>query len=367
MSNKPAATPAKQVTIPAEAANQSHLAPVNTNLSKEGKIGLYRTMVRIRRFEERSLRAYQAKKIGGFLHLYIGQEAVAVGCCSLMGKDDHVITAYRDHGHAIAVGMDLKPLMAEVYGKATGSSKGKGGSMHYFDPSKNFWGGHGIVGGQIPLGLGLAYGVKYKGLKGSAMAFMGDGAVNQGAVHESYNLAALWNLPVVFVIENNRYSMGTSQERSSAGFGLAERARAYGMAWGTCDGHDLYDVRATMDKFLRLAREESKPSIVEVDTYRYRGHSVADPDKTYRTRGEIEDYQSTKDPITLFQKVLTTEGILTEELIGQIDAEARAEAEQAAEFAEASPYPTVEDLQKDVYWEVDNPDKKTSQGRLFFS
>jgi len=196
---------------------------------------------------------------------------------------------------------------------------------------------------------------------------MGDGAVNQGAVHESYNLAALWNLPVVFVIENNRYSMGTSQERSSAGFGLAERARAYGMAWGTCDGHDLYDVRATMDKFLKLAREESKPSIVEVDTYRYRGHSVADPDKTYRTRGEIEDYQSTKDPITLFQKVLTTEGMLTEELIGQIDAEARAEAEQAAEFAEASPYPTVEDLQKDVYWEVDNPDKKTSQGRLFFS
>jgi len=367
LSNKSAATPTKQGTTPAEAADQSHLAPVNANLSKEAKIGLYRTLVRIRRFEERSLRAYQAKKIGGFLHLYIGQEAVAVGCCSLMGKDDHVITAYRDHGHAIAVGMDLKALMAEVYGKATGSSKGKGGSMHYFDPSKNFWGGHGIVGGQIPLGIGLAYGVKYKGLKGSAMAFMGDGAVNQGAVHESYNLAALWNLPGVFVIENNRYSMGTSQERSSAGFGLAERARAYGMAWGTCDGHSLYDVRATMDKFLRLAREESKPSIVEIDTYRYRGHSVADPDKTYRTRGEIEDYQSTKDPITLFQKTLSTEGILDEALITQIDAEARAEAEQAAEFAEASPYPTVEDLQKDVYWEVDNPEKKTSQGRIFFN
>jgi pyruvate dehydrogenase E1 component alpha subunit len=367
VSNKPNATPAKPSAAPAEAASQSHLAPINANLSKDAKIGLYRTMVRIRRFEERSLRAYQAKKIGGFLHLYIGQEAVAVGCCSLMGKDDHVITAYRDHGHAIAVGMDLKALMAEVYGKATGCSKGKGGSMHYFDPSKNFWGGHGIVGGQIPLGIGLAYGVKYKGLKGSSMAFMGDGAVNQGAVHESYNLAALWNLPVVFVIENNRYSMGTSQERSSAGFGLAERARAYGMAWGVCDGHNLYDVRATMDKFLTLAREESKPSIVEIDTYRYRGHSVADPDKTYRTRGEIEDYQSTKDPITLFQKTLLTEETLTQALVDQIDTEARAEADQAAEFAEASPYPTVEDLQKDVYWEVDNPDQKTSQGRLFFS
>lgn len=366
MSNKTSASPTKHAAAPAAGTAQSHLAPINANLTPEAKIELYRTMVRIRRFEERSLRAYQAKKIGGFLHLYIGQEAVAVGCCSLMGKHDHVITAYRDHGHAIAVGMDMKPLMAEVYGKVTGCSKGKGGSMHYFDPSRNFWGGHGIVGGQIPLGVGLAYGVKYKGHKGSAMAFMGDGAVNQGAVHESYNLAALWNLPVVFVIENNGYSMGTSQERSSAGFGLAERGRAYGMAWGTCNGHDLYDVRATMDKFLTLAREESKPSIVEIDTYRYRGHSVADPDKTYRTRDEIEDYQKNKDPITLFQKALLTEGILTEARVEEIDTAARAEAEQATEFAEASPFPTAEDLQKDVYWEVDNPDQKTSQGRIFF-
>ena len=366
MSTKPSATPNKKAEPPAAGTEQSHLAPINANLKPEERIELYRKMVRIRRFEERSLRAYQAKKIGGFLHLYIGQEAVAVGCCSLMGPHDHVITAYRDHGHAIAVGMDTKPLMAEVYGKVTGCSKGKGGSMHYFDPSRNFWGGHGIVGGQIPLGLGLAYGVKYKGQKGSAMAFMGDGAVNQGAVHESYNLAALWDLPCVFVIENNGYSMGTSQERSSAGFGLAERGRAYGMAWGVCNGHDLYDVRATMDKFLTLAREQSKPSIVEIDTYRYRGHSVADPDKTYRTRDEIEDYQRTKDPINLFQQTLIKAGVLTEALAEQIDQEARAEADQAAEFAEASPYPTVEDLQKDVYWEIDNPEKKTSGGRIFF-
>src|SRR4051812_17274253 len=308
-------------------------------------------MVRIRRFEERSLRAYQAKKIGGFLHLYIGQEAVAVGCCSLMGKHDHIITAYRDHGHAIAVGMDLNSLMAELYGKATGCSKGKGGSMHYFDPSRNFWGGHGIVGGQIPLGVGLAYGIKYRGLKGAAMAFMGDGAVNQGAVHEAYNLAALWQLPVVFVIENNGYSMGTSQARSSAGE-LAKRAEGYHMAWGVCDGHDLYEVRATMDKFLKLAREESKPAVVEIRTYRYRGHSVADPDNTYRTKQEIEEYRNTKDPIQVFQNKLLAEGVLDEALVEKINTAALDEAEVAAQFADASPYPTVEDIQKDVYWEI---------------
>jgi pyruvate dehydrogenase E1 component alpha subunit len=341
------------------------LAPINANLSGDQKVGLYRTMVRIRRFEERSLRAYQAKKIGGFLHLYIGQEAVAAGCCSLMGKNDHVITAYRDHGHAIAVGMDLKPLMAELYGKATGCSKGKGGSMHFFDPTRNFWGGHGIVGGQIPLGVGLAYALKYQGLKGAAMAFMGDGAVNQGAVAEAYNLASLWRLPIVFVIENNGYSMGTSQARSSAGE-LAKRAEGYDMPWGQCNGHDVYEVRATMDKFLTLARDQSRPSTVEIDTYRYRGHSVADPDNTYRTKAEIEEYRRTKDPIQIFQNVLVAEGVLTPAVVEIVDAEARAEADRAAEFAEVSPYPTVEDIKKDVYWEADNPAERKSQGRLFF-
>jgi pyruvate dehydrogenase E1 component alpha subunit len=341
-------------------------APVNRSLSAEAKVALYRQMVRIRRFEERSLRAYQAKKIGGFLHLYIGQEAVAVGCCSLMGKDDHVITAYRDHGHAIAVGMEMNPLMAELYGKVTGCSKGKGGSMHFFDPARNYWGGHGIVGGQVPLGTGLAYGIKYKGLKGACMTFMGDGAVNQGAVHESYNLAALWDLPVVFVIENNGYSMGTSQARSSAG-ALAKRAEGYGMAWGTCDGHDLYEVRAFMAGFLEQAREKSKPAVVEVRTYRYRGHSVADPDNTYRAKAEIEEYRKTKDPIQVFQNILLAEKVLNEALIEKIDTEARAEADLSAEFAEASPFPDASDIQKDVYWESDNPSKRTSEGRLFFN
>ena len=366
MSKKASTTIEKKDDAVAPVGSASAHAPINANLDKPAKIELYRKMLRIRRFEERSLRAYQGKKIGGFLHLYIGQEAVAVGCCSLMGANDHVITAYRDHGHAISVGMDTKPLMAELYGKVTGCSKGKGGSMHYFAPSLNYWGGHGIVGGQIPLGTGLAYALKYKGLKGASMAFMGDGAVNQGAVHEAYNLAALWNLPVIFVVENNGYSMGTSQDRSSAGPGLAQRAEAYGMNWGTCFGHDIYEVRATMDKFLTLAREESKPSVVEIDTYRYRGHSVADPDKTYRTRDEIEEYRRTKDPIQVFQQKLLAEGVLTEALAEQIDTEAKAEADLAADFAEASPFPTPDDIQKDVYWEADHPEQRSSKGRLFF-
>jgi pyruvate dehydrogenase E1 component alpha subunit len=338
---------------------------INARLSPEEKVGLHRTMVRIRRFEERSLRAYQSQKIGGFLHLYIGQEAVATGCCSLMGSHDHVITAYRDHGHALAVGMAMRPLMAELYGKATGCSKGKGGSMHYFDPSRNFWGGHGIVGGQVPLGIGLAYAIKYRGLKGAAMVFMGDGAVNQGAVHEACNLAALWQLPVVFVIENNGYSMGTSQERSSAGE-LARRAEGYDMPWGQCDGHEVYEVRECMDRVLTLAREESRPSTVEIDTYRYRGHSVADPDNTYRTKAEIEEYRRDRDPILLFQRRLLKEGVLGEATIEKIDAEIRAEAEDAATYAEASPYPTRAAIQDDVYWEADHPAERASHGRLFF-
>ena len=365
MSKKPTPSAAPPAASSAPGASQAAAAAVNQRLSAEDRIGLFRTMVRIRRFEERSLRAYQAKKIGGFLHLYIGQEAVATGCCSLMGKHDHVITAYRDHGHAIAVGMGLNELMAELYGKATGCSKGKGGSMHFFAPERNYWGGHGIVGGQIPLGTGLAYALKYRGLKGAAMAFMGDGAVNQGAVHEAFNLAALWQLPVIFVIENNGYSMGTSQDRSSAGE-LAKRAEGYDMPWGQCDGHDVYAVRAMMDPFLTRAREESKPAVVEIDTYRYRGHSVADPDNTYRVKAEIEEYRRTKDPIQVFQNTLTAEGVLTPALIEQIDQAARAEAEASAEFAEASPYPTAEDIQKDVYWESDHPDQRKSQGRLFF-
>lgn len=354
---KPPAKPA-----PADAAS----AAVNRRLSAKERVALYRTMVRIRRFEERSLRSYQGGHIGGFLHVYIGQEAVATGCCSLREKNDQVITAYRDHGHALAVGMGMNELMAELYGKATGCSKGKGGSMHFFSPENRYWGGHGIVGGQVPLGAGLAFGLKYQGIKGASMTFLGDGAMNQGAVHEACNLASLWQLPVVFVIENNGYSMGTSQARSSAGQ-LARRAEAYDMLWDTCDGHDIYAVREIMDKYLQLARNESKPSMIELRTYRYRGHSVSDPDATYRSKSEIEEYRKTKDPIFTFQQRLINEKVLTEAEAEKINQEARAEADASAAFAEASPWPTVEDIQHDVYWEADHPKERVSRGRLFFS
>jgi pyruvate dehydrogenase E1 component alpha subunit len=220
-------------------------APVNASLTAEGKVNLLRDMIRIRQFEMRSLASYQKGKMGGFLHLYVGQESVALGVCSIMGDDDHVITAYRDHGHALGVGMSMNECMAELYGKATGCSKGKGGSMHFFAPDKNYWGGHGIVGGQTPLGLGLAYALKYKGLEGAAFCFMGDGAVNQGCFYESLNLASLWDLPVVYVIENNQYSMGTSLERSSVvDKCLAQRAEAFLIDWVQANGEDIYEVRA---------------------------------------------------------------------------------------------------------------------------
>ena len=363
MSKKPTAKKSDD-----SAGYNARQAPINAKLGKDELVALYRDMVRIRRFEERCLRSYQQGKIGGFLHLYIGQESVAVGCVSVMGENDHIITAYRDHGHGLAVGMGMNEMMAENYGKYTGCSKGKGGSMHYFDPSRRFWGGHGIVGGQIPLGTGLAFALKYKGLKGAALAFMGDGAVNQGAVHEAYNLAALWDLPCIFVIENNGYSMGTSQARSSAGPSLAERAAGYGMNWDIVEnGHDVLEVRDKVAAALKLAHEQSKPSVLEIRTYRYRGHSVADPDTTYRDKKEIEEYKSTKDPLMVFQNSLLAEKVLTDELVAKIDEAARAEAETSAQFAEASPYPTVEDIQKDVYWEIDNPADRKSQGSLFFN
>lgn len=366
MTRKPSAIAEEKEAQPDAKSSPASRAEINAGLTREQRLDLYRTMMRIRRFEERCLRAYQQGRIGGFLHLYIGQEAVAVGCCSVMQKDDHIITAYRDHGHAIAVGMSSNELMAELYGKATGCSKGKGGSMHFFDPSRKFWGGHGIVGGQVPLGSGIAFALKYRGVKGACLTFMGDGAVNQGAVHETYNLAALWSLPVVFIIENNGYSMGTSQLRSSAGPGLAKRAESYGMAWDVCNGHDLYEVREKTDRMLQLARDKFQPGILEVMTYRYRGHSVADPDSTYRTKDEIENYRRTKDPLTLIHDTLVAEGALTEEVSKEIDTAARAEADYAAQFAEASPFPATADILKDVYWEEDNPEHKQSKGRVFF-
>jgi len=356
--------------IPIEELAQTE---VNKLLSPEDKVHLYTDMVRIRAFEARSLRAYQQGKMGGFLHLYEGQEAVAVGCVSLMGPDDHMITAYRDHGHALAVGMTMNECMAELFGKATGCSKGKGGSMHFFAPDKNYWGGHGIVGGQVPLGTGLAYALKYQEKKGSCMTFMGDGAVNQGAVHEAFNLAGLWDLPVIFIIENNKYSMGTSQERSSAFEGyLAKRAEGYGMAWEVVNGNNIYDVREKTYHAIKRAHNESKPTILEMFTYRYRGHSVADANaEKYRDKAEIQDYKKFRDPITLFQHVLINEGHLSEDKAKMIEKDARAEADKAADFADKSPFPAPESILEDTYWSVDHKGEneeidQLNQGRIFF-
>jgi len=349
-----------------KSATSKKVGDVNASLSAEDKIRFFTQMLRIRRFEERSLRVYQQGKIGGFLHLYIGQESVAVGTCSVLGENDHVITAYRDHGHALTMGMNMNECMAELLGKYTGCSKGKGGSMHYFAPDKRFWGGHGIVAGQTPLGAGIAFALKYKGIKGACLCFMGDGAVNQGAYHEALNMAGLWKVPVVFIIENNRYSMGTSQERSSAGELLAKRAEGYQIDWDLCDGHDVFEVRQKTAEALQRAHENGSPTVLEIDTYRYRGHSVADPDKTYRTKEEIAEYQRTKDPINLYKQRLLDEGVLTEEDAKAIDKQARDDAENAAKFADESPFPPVEEIIRDVYWELDNPDQRTSQGRLIF-
>ncbi len=344
-------------------------APINQQLGTEDKIGFLRDMMRIRRFEQASLRQYQQGKMGGFLHLYIGQESVAVGTISLVGENDHLITAYRDHGHALAVGMSMDTCMAELYGKATGCSKGKGGSMHFFAPDRRFWGGHGIVAGQTPLGAGLAYALKYQGIQGACLCFLGDGAINQGAYHESLNLAALFDLPVIYIIENNGYSMGTSQKRSSAFKScLAERADGYNIDWDRANGEDLYEVRYKTKIALDRAHNESRPTVLEIDTYRYYGHSVADANsKKYRSPEEIERYKTHHDPVNLWKQRLIDEGVVDEEQAKAIDLEAREEAQRAVKFAEESPFPEPSAILEDVYVEVDEKTEAGRTGKHFFN
>jgi pyruvate dehydrogenase E1 component alpha subunit len=346
-------------------------APINAELSNEDKIRLLRDLIRIRWFEQTSLKLYQAGgKMNGFLHLYIGQESIAVGTVSLLGDNDHVITAYRDHGHALAVGMSMNECMAELYGKATGCSKGKGGSMHYFAPDKNYWGGHGIVGGQTPLGLGLAYGLKYKGLTGAALCFLGDGAVNQGCFYESLNMASLFELPVIYIIENNKYSMGTSLERSSVlDKCLAQRAEAFKIDWEQAAGEDLYEVRAVTQKAIERAHKTCRPTVLEFDTYRHYGHSVADAKHKggYRKEEEIEKFKREHDPIQRFKSRLISEKVLSEEQYEAIEAEAKAEAVASVKFAEESPFPAEESIFEDVYFEVDRQTEAGRTGRHFFN
>jgi pyruvate dehydrogenase E1 component alpha subunit len=344
-------------------------AAINKLLSGEDKIRFLRDMCRIRRFEQTSLKYYNLGKMGGFLHLYSGQEAVAVGTISLCGENDHIITAYRDHGHALAVGMGMNECMAELFGKATGCSKGKGGSMHFFAPDRNYWGGHGIVGGQTTLGAGIAFALKHKRLRGCCLCYLGDGAINQGPFHEALNLAALFKLPVIYIIENNGYSMGTSQKRSSAfRDNLAQRAEAYNMAWDVFTGEDVYEVRAKTQIAIDRAHNESAPTLLEIQTYRYYGHSVADANaKKYRTPEEIEEYKTQHDPIRIWTQHLVNEGLITESELEEIDREAKEEANEAVRFAEESPLPDESDIVSDVYWEVDNQTDAAKHGRYFFN
>jgi len=266
--------------------------------------------------------------------------------------------------------MNMNECMAELFGKQTGCSKGKGGSMHFFAPDKNFWGGHGIVAGQTPLGLGLAYGLKYLNREGCCLCFLGDGAVNQGAFHESLNIASLFGLPVIYVIENNGYSMGTSQSRSSAYTGcLAQRAEAYAIEWDVVNGSDIYEVRAKTHIAMERARKEHKPTVLEIDTYRYYGHSVADSSHKggYRTPEEIQEYKDNHDPINVFRNKLLAEGVLSDELIEKINEQAKEEVAAAVKFAEDAPAPTIADVSTDVYWETDNNTEASKIGHHFFA
>jgi pyruvate dehydrogenase E1 component alpha subunit len=316
-------------------------------MTRDEALGHYRSMLLIRRFEERCAQAYVEGKIGGFLHLYIGQEAVAVGAMSLLRPDDYFITSYRDHGYALARGTDPRPLMAELFGRIRGISRGKGGSMHFYDvPSGNF-GGDGIVGGHLPIAAGMGYAIRLRGTEQVVLCFFGDGAVNEGAFHEALNVSALWGLPVVFIIENNRYGMGTSLDRASSVKDLYQRGSAYGIPRRDVNGMDLMAVRGALMEAIERARREKRPTLLEVETYRYRGHSMSDPGK-YRTKEEVEEMMR-HDPILLFARHTQEQHRVTPAELEALDQEALAQVDEALRYAEESPWPSPETLYEDVY------------------
>src|ERR1700733_4463 len=308
----------------------------------------YRAMLLIRRFEERAGQLYGMGLIGGFCHLYIGQEAIAVGMQAVKKPGDQVITGYRDHGHMLAAGMDPKSVMAELTGRAAGASHGKGGSMHMFNTEAGFYGGHGIVGAQVSLGTGLGLANRYRKNGKVAFVYFGDGAANQGQVYESFNMAELWRLPVVYLIENNQYAMGTSVERSSAETHLYKRGASFDIPGAEVDGMDVSAVREAGAKAAEHARSGKGPFILEMKTYRYRGHSMSDPGK-YRTRDEIDEVRKTRDPIDHLQERLEKAGLADEAALKAIDAEIRKIVADAAEFARTAPEPDPSELYTDVY------------------
>ncbi|QQR68551.1 MAG: pyruvate dehydrogenase (acetyl-transferring) E1 component subunit alpha [Alphaproteobacteria bacterium] len=307
---------------------------------------LWRDMVLIRRFEEKAGQLYGMGMIGGFCHLYIGQEAVVVGMQSVQAPQDSVITSYRDHGHMLAAGMESNGVMAELTGRIGGYSKGKGGSMHMFSAEKRFYGGHGIVAAQVPIGAGLAFAHKYKKDGGVCVSYFGDGAANQGQVYETFNMAALWKLPIVFVLENNRYGMGTSTQRASAG-DLHRRGDAYGIPGHQVDGMDVLAVRKAAASALEHARSGQGPVLLEMQTYRYRGHSMSDPGK-YRSREEVEKIRDEQDPIERLRAWLQAHHNVTDETFKTIEAGIKDEVAEAAHFAQTSPEPDERELYTDV-------------------
>jgi pyruvate dehydrogenase E1 component alpha subunit len=320
--------------------------PAARPFTREEELSAYRSMLLIRRFEEKAGQLYGMGHIGGFCHLYIGQEAVVVGMQMAAKDGDQVITAYRDHGHTLGVGMDPSRVMAELTGRRGGCSRGKGGSMHMFAPEKHFYGGHGIVGASVPLGAGLAFANLYRGNGNVCLCYFGDGAANQGQVYETFNMAELWKLPIVFVIENNKYAMGTSIERSSATTELCQRGASFAIPGEHVDGMDVAAVHSAGERAIAHARFGSGPFILEMMTYRYRGHSMSDPAK-YRTREEVQQVRETQDPIEMVRQRLLQQG-LSEDDLKKIDREVREEVNAAADFALADPQPKAAELTTDV-------------------
>ncbi len=321
--------------------------PTGLAEDRETLVEILRQMVLIRRFEEKCAESYSLGKIGGFCHLYIGQEAVGVGAISAVREDDYVLTSYREHGQAIAKGISPDAVMAELYGKAGGCSRGKGGSMHLFDKTVGFLGGHAIVGGQIPLATGVAFASKYQETDRVTLCFFGEAAVNQGAFHESLNMAQLWKLPCIYICENNMYGMGTSLERAMSLQNVAQKSCAYEIASEFVDGMDVLKMRAATQRAVKRAREESLPTLLEARTYRYMGHSMSDPGN-YRTRAEIEKHQE-RDPIKLFINDLKTNGVIGDDDLAQIEAQVKEDVEQSIRFAEESPLPNESELYSDIY------------------
>jgi pyruvate dehydrogenase E1 component alpha subunit len=343
-STKPAAQPASSRAPSEDRPADAAAAP---DFNKDQELFALREMLRIRRFEEKAGQMYGMGLIGGFCHLYIGQEAVVVGMQLALKPGDQVITSYRDHGHMLACGMDPKGVMAELTGRQHGYSRGKGGSMHMFSVEKGFYGGHGIVGASVPIGTGLAFANRYRENDNVCLTYFGDGAANQGQVYESFNMAELWKLPVVYVIENNRYAMGTAITRSSATTNLAKRGLSFGVPGEQVDGMDVRVVKAAGEKAVKWCRDGKGPYILEMLTYRYRGHSMSDPAK-YRTREEVEKVRTEHDPIEQVRHRLLEKKWASEDELKKIDAQVRAVVNEAAEFATHDPEPDLSELYTNV-------------------